>query len=36
VANLSQVLSELRREDVTVDDRIELWEPPATGALGTA
>ena len=54
VANLSQVLSDLRREGVTVDDRveesefgtfgwivdpegnrIELWEPPASGSLGT-
>jgi len=55
VANLERVLDELRREGVTVDDRIEesefgkfgwvvdpegnrieLWEPPATGSGGTA
>lgn len=54
VANLARMLDQLRREDVTVDDRveesefgkfgwivdpdgnrIELWEPPATGSLGT-
>ena len=55
VADLRQVLSDLRREGVSVDDRIEesefgkfgwivdpegnrieLWEPPATSALGSA